>query len=294
MIRGMGRMMPRAADTKGQWMPRRYRILLWAVPVLVLQWIAIATIDPDGSHVSEYVSIGFVVGSFFGQATLAAAWTALGPGPIRWRIPLSLVWVAMLPIAIAINLGLNSGRADAAIIIGACVFGQWLVVQLPLWALAFGYGLRLRHVDDADPMQDRRERQFGIRHLMFFTAIVCVIFGAGRILIGWLGTSYFADDDATIFIFLAVAAVILTLPLLLAGLLPRGAIPAALLVLILIGLATVWEVTLLRTVFGASPPGPDMWHFVWINCFTAATILVCVLLLRLNGYGTAGTEQAAE
>jgi hypothetical protein len=275
-------------------MPRRYRILLWAVPVLVSQWMAIATTDPDGRHVSDHVSIGFFIGSLFGQATLAAAWTALGPGPIRWRIPLSLVWVAMLPVAIAINLGLNGGPDDAAIIIGACLFGQWLVVQLPLWALAFGSGLRLRHVDDVDPMRGRRERQFGIRHLMFFTAVVAVIFGAGRILIGWLGASYFADDAAMIFIFLAAAAVILTLPLLLAGLLPRRAIPAALLVLILIGLATVWEVTLLRTVFGAATPGPDMWHFVWINCFTAATILVCVLLLRWNGYSTAGTEQAAE
>jgi hypothetical protein len=40
--------------------------------------------------------------------------------------------------------------------------------------------------------------------------------------------------------------------------------------------------------------GPNFWHFVWINCFTAATILVCVLILRLNGYGAAGAGQAAE
>jgi hypothetical protein len=285
--------MPQAVDMKGQWMPRRYRILLWALPALVVQWFGIAAIDPDGRTVSDYVSIGFFFGSFFGQATLAAAWTALGPGPIGWRIPLSAVWVTMLPVAIFINLGLNHGPDDVMIIIGACVFAQWLVVQLPLWALAFGYGLRLRHVDDIDPTQDRSERQFGIRHLMIFTAIVGVIFGAGRLLIGWLGASYFADDEVPIFIFLAAAAVILTLPLLLAGLLPRRAIPAVLLVLALIGLATVWEVTLLRTVSGAATPGPDMWHFVWINVFTAATILAGVLILRSNGYGFVSEHCAA-
>ncbi len=37
------------------------------------------------------MTIGFFFGSFFGHTTLAAAWAALGPGPIGWRVPLSLV-----------------------------------------------------------------------------------------------------------------------------------------------------------------------------------------------------------
>ena len=62
--------------------PRRYRILFWAAPVLVLQWIVIAVIELDGRGRYEYVTIGFFFGSFFGHTTLAAAWAALGPGPI--------------------------------------------------------------------------------------------------------------------------------------------------------------------------------------------------------------------
>lgn len=271
--------------------PRRYRFLLWAAPVLALQWIGIAVIEPNGRGRFEYVNTGFFIGSFFGQTTLAAAWAALGPGPIRWRIPLSLAWVATLPIAIAINLDIDGGPDDVAVLIGACLLGQWLIVQMPLWALAIGYGLRLRHVDDWEKMQDRRSRQFSLRHLMVVTTIVGVILGAGRILIDWLGESYSLDREAPIFIFLAAAAVILTLPLLLAGLLPRRAIPAVLLVSTLICLATAWELTLLRMVPGGAT-GAETGHFIGINAFTMVTILVGVLLLRLNGYGTMDPKQA--
>lgn len=272
--------------------PRRYRILLWAPPVLVLQWIAIAVIEPNGRGSFEYVNIGFFLGSVFGHATLAAAWAALGPGRVWWRVPLSLVWVATLPVAIAINLAMDGGPDDVVVIIGACLFGQWLIVQLPLWALAVGFGLRLQHVDDWGKTQDRRSRQFSLRHLMIVTTIVGVILGAGRLLIEWLGESFSFDREAPAFIFLAAAAVILTLPLLLAGLLQRWAIPAVLVVLTLIGLVTAWELTLLQMVPGGGGPGPDTDHFVWINAFTMVTVLMGVLLLRLNGYGTMDPKQA--
>ncbi len=271
--------------------PRRYRILFWAAPVLVLQWIVIAAIELQARGGYEYVTIGFFLGSVFGQATLAAAWAALGPGLIVWRIPLSLVWIVMLPVAIAINLRIDTGSNDGAVVIGVCMFGQWLIVQLPLWALAIGYGLRLRHVEDWQKRHDRPTRQFSLRHLMVVTAIVGVVFGAGRILIGWLGDSFSLDREAPIFVFLAVAAVILTLPLLLAGLLPRRALPAVMVVLTLIGLATAWEVTLLQKLPGVAGPRPDTGDFIWINLFTAATILAGVLLLRLNEYGTMNPQQ---
>jgi hypothetical protein len=140
-------------------------------------------------------------------------------------------------------------------------------------------------------MQDCCERQFGIRHLMVITAIVGVIFGAGRILVGRQGATVRLDSDVPAFIFLAVAAIALTLPLLLAGILPRRAIPAVLLVLTLIGLATAWELTLWRVIPGGGG-GPETGHFVGINAFTAATILAGVAVLRLNGYQLAGSPSS--
>ena len=55
--------------------------------------------------------------------------------------------------------------------------------------------------------------------------------------------------------------------------------------LTLIGFATAWEVTLVRVVPGGQQGAPGLGHFIWINGFTAATILAGVALLRLNGYG---------
>jgi hypothetical protein len=272
--------------------PRRYRILFWTAPVLALHWILIAAVPLHGPGPYEYVTIGFFLGSVFGQTTLAAAWAALGPAPIAWRVPLSFAWAAMLPVVIAINIGLHTGPNDGAVIIGLCLFGQWLIVQLALWALAVGYGLRLRYADDWKKTFDRPTRQFSLRHLMAITTIVGVVLGAGRFLIPWLASSFSLDHEAPIFVFLAVAAVILTLPLLLAGLLPHRAILAVLVVSALIGLATAWEVTLLQMFPGTAGPGPDTGHFIWINIFTALTILGGVLLLRLNGYGTMAPRQA--
>jgi hypothetical protein len=269
-------------------MPRRYRIILWAAPLILLQWFAMAVIDPQGGRGGMvYVTLGFFFGTFFGQTTLAAAWAALGPGPLRWRLPLSLAWVAMLPMAIFINIVIHGGPKGAELIIGGCLFGQWLIVQLPLWGLATVYGVRLRHVDDIGIVQDRRERQFGIRHLMIATTIVGVTLGMGRILVDAQGMWFGLALQFLIFVFLAVAAIALTLPLLLAGLLPRRAIPAVLLVLTLIGLATAWELTLFRAIPGVPRGAPDDLYFVFIciNAFTAATILAGVAVLRLNGYG---------
>jgi hypothetical protein len=229
------------------------------------------------------------LGAFFGQTTLASAWAALGPGPLRWRLPLSLVWVALLPLVLVINIAIHHpGEGEIAMVIvgvGGCLLGQWLVVQLPLWTLALGYGLRLRHVDDAEDRHDQRERQFGIRHLMVITAIVGVIFGVGRIVVSWQGESFRPESDVLVFVFLGAAAIALTLPLLLAGLLPRRAVLAVLVVLGLIGVATVWELTLLHAVPGAPPGGPGFGDLIGINAFTAATILAAVAVVRLNGYG---------
>ena len=75
--------------------------------------------------------LGYFLGSLFAHATLAAAWTAFGPAPAIRRVPLSFVWVISLPAAIGINVALNGGPDDATIILGACLFGQWLLLQFP-------------------------------------------------------------------------------------------------------------------------------------------------------------------
>ncbi len=125
---------------------------------------------------------------------------------------------------------------------------------------------------------------------MAITALVAVLLGAGRALVPWLGEELHLDRESPIFIFLALSAVIQTLPLLLAGLLPRWSLLGVIVVLLLIGLATTWEVSLLRHFPGVRGSGPNTRHFIWINVFTSAVILAGILLVRFNGYGTRPRE----
>ena len=58
---------------------------------------------------------------------------------------------------------------------------------------------------------------------MIFTGLVGVTLGIGRILVGALSNWFSIDGEGPIFVFLAVAAIVMTLPVLLAALLPRWA-----------------------------------------------------------------------
>jgi hypothetical protein len=256
------------------------RVCIWALPLVGLGCLLVVAADAQ-RH--EHIGIGYILGTMFGQTTLAAAWTALGPLKLIWRLPLSMAWLALLVTAMTVNFGGN-GPEEFILVVAACLLGQWMLVQLPLWGLALGYRLRLRHGSQAHLPVDRREGQFGIRQLMIFTAIVAVIFGVGRLVAANLSLQFNqgAAEGVPIFIFLAVAAILVTLPLVLAMLLPRfGAISVALL-LGLVALATAWELPLLSTIH--SGPGPDTMHLVWINGFTAAWIIAFMAALRLSGY----------
>ena len=270
---------------------QRYRVFLWSALLVFPSWLSLAFLDPDpGSGVVEKVALGYFLGSLFGHTTLAATWTAFGPGRLVWRLPLSLIWVASLAAAIAINVGLNGGPREAFVVIGACLLVQWVLLQFPLWGLALGYGIRLRHFEEADRGFNHREHQFGIRQLMIVTTIVAVIFGIGRVAVGQLGEHLnLGRGEAPIFIFLAVAAIVFTLPLLLAALMRQLAVPGVLLTLALIGVATASELPLLKALH--SGPGPKAGDFIAINAFTAAFTLAIAVIVRLNGYSLA-TPQA--
>jgi hypothetical protein len=142
----------------------------------------------------------------------------------------------------------------------------------------------------ASPDELPRQLQFGIRQLFVLTAIVAVVLGALRALV-LLIIARIGDKgmgEAAIFIFLAVAAVVMTLPLVMAALLPRLAVLATLAVLVLIGVATYWELPLLSLL--PKTAGPDMWHFIFINTITSAWIVVIVGALRVGGYGLAAVN----
>jgi len=258
------------------------------VPLLAASWFLLAAIEPSGGPgVLNHLSIGFLLGTMFGQASLAAAWTALGPLPLLWRLPLSILWIAALVIALLVNVVVYSGgkEIEIVLIMAACMSGQWLLAQIPLWGLAIVWGMRLQHRDDTEQIT-ARDRQFGTRQLMILTAIVAVVLGTCRWILIVTAKVYPQSNwrEAGIFVFLAGAAVVSNMPLIVAALLPRFAVWATIVVLALVAIFTWWELPLINKIGG----GPDFGHLAAFNAFQAAWVVGVIALVRRCGFHTAG------
>jgi hypothetical protein len=257
----------------------RYQVFAWLGPLLFLNWLSLAFLDPDATW-PDPLMMGYFMGSLFAHPTLAAAWGAFGPGGFAWRFPLSLLWAISLPIAIAINISFYQGfDREPILVVGGCLLGQWLALQFPFWALALGLGLHLRHSDELTGRSNVGPIHFGIRHLLIVMAIAGVGLGIGRVAVSSIDLS--GDGEMFAFAFLAVAAIVVTLPLLLGALMRRFAALGVLLALLFMGLVTAVEWPLFNLVGGS---GPSKSIFIVINIGMAAVILGCALIVRSNGY----------
>ncbi len=264
-----------------------YRLFVSVGLLLAINWLTLAFLDPDPPG-SRFVMLGYFLGSLFAQTTLASAWMAFGLTRWWWRVPLSLGWLISLTVAVGINFACHGGPSDAVTMLGSCLLGQWLLLQLPFWTLALVSQVRLRQLDDVRESDTGRVR-FGIRHLLIVMTIAGVVLGTGRIVVSQLSLR----GEGPIFVFLAVAAIVLTLPLLLASLLRRRAILGTALALLVTGLATVWELPLLQAL-GTSRPGPQTGHFIAINVTSSLLILVVAGVVRMNGYCLCAQPAAAK
>jgi hypothetical protein len=255
--------------------------------LIVLGCLLVAFVDL-GLNASMVWS-GLIYGSMFGQTTLAGAWCALGPGRLIWRVPLSLVWVAALVFAFVFNLGMlvRIVFSDFVFVLAGGLLAQWLIVAVTLWALAIVYGWRIQfQPGETFLAQPHGRRQFGIRQLMILTASVGVLLGTGRMVISsFPAILEVSPRDVQIVVFLAIAAILITLPLLVSTLMPKWVVVSCVALLGVIGLATIWEFPLLKFV---DPNMPDEVAYLLFstNYVTAAWILAFALTMWLCGYGT--------
>jgi hypothetical protein len=211
--------------------------------------------------------------------------------PLRWRLPFSLAWLAMITLVNAINGWLNRGSPDDCVIVGVLLLCQWLLLQFPLWGIAVGFGVQLRHTDEIGSGEHPIQRQFGIRQLMLLTAVVGVLFGVGRIAVPYLFREFvFLPVVAPVIAFLIVAEVVMTLPLVVAALLRRHTVIGGLLALTLIGAITACELPLLKLV--VSGGSSSVQEIIALNIGTATATLALLTIVRLNGYSLSRSRPA--
>ena len=252
--------------------------VLSAASLLVINWISMVVMDPDPPG-SSVLTIGYFLGSLHAHASLAGVLAALGPGKLHSRLAISFVWLIALPFAPAISFGLYGGPGDAAFEIGVGLFGQWVLVLLLLAPIVWRTDMSVARPVGITGLPRTTTNQFGILDVMILMSVAAVLLTIGRTVLPWL--SQFGHELAA-FLFLAVAAVILTLPVALTCLMKRFAIVGIALSVLQIVVGTYYELTIMHDVAGVS--GPNIYHLIGINTVAGALILLTMLLVRAQGY----------
>lgn len=238
---------------------------------------------------------GCIIGSVFTSTILAAAWTAFGPGRLRVRLPLSLLWGALMGLSIDIVVQMVDGpRQLGYFTLMTSVL--WLIAQLPYWGMSLGFGLKLWHHTTAIGSTNLRQRQFGIRQLMIFTACIAVLLGVGRWLVLNVPKTMFDSNELKFWGFLFVSQIATSIPLICATMLPRY-VPAGLLasLLLITGLAAAQIPLARQLLVGIGPPGGDYWLLIAVSLSGTLWILLFAAVVRYSGYhfGVPVVEQGA-
>lgn len=259
--------------------------------IVGLGWLLIAfAIDPPKGAIYESILIETLFGTIFGQVSLAATWTALGPFSLATRLPLSVAWIAALVISLGFffaRLGPAEGLLVMLLIFGATFVGLWVLVQTPLWLAVAFYGVKIRHREVMQSGFDYRDHQFGIRQVMLLTFIVGVVMGVGRWLVGSLTQDKFVTNVSgfSTFCFIVLCHALIALPLVTAALLPTRMPIGVCLALLMVAVETWLEIPLYHFIEGSKRGSPED-SMLWIvSGVQALWILGIVFLLRAGGFG---------
>jgi hypothetical protein len=259
-----------------------YRVGLLVSPLFAATCLLLFARHLTPVQLADVLVIGALYGAMFGQTTVAGAWAVFGPGPLIWRLPLSLLWIALLAGGWEFNVSWKPGLGTEGVggVMGTCLLVQWLVLQVLLWPAALG-GVRLTYRGDAGQKPERRAGQFSLLHLLGLMVIAGIGITIGRLLQPVFVAGYHRVGEWPIYRALSLGAIVMNLPLLIASLLPRWSIPATLLALVPIGLATFWEPYFLNLV-GESILSNRL--LLSTNGLTALWVLAFAAAVRLSGY----------
>lgn len=257
---------------------RFYRTL---VPGVVVGTILIGVpIQWLGTH----FELGLMFGTLYAHLGIAALLTAWGTGTIRERIVAS-IGVLIFSLGAALAHTVYRDFFPALLGIGLSGLVQYFLLAAFYGLFRYAYGLRLQHHTSPKRNFGPSDRQFGIKQLLFLMMAVSLLLGLGRAVIGLrvIDSLIRTDPEVPVFLYLSVAAVVMTALLSVAFSLQRSlaqiAIP--LVMLFMIGV-TLMEVRMMHAL--SINFGPDQWHFVGINGFMAVWTAAYLIMFRAQGF----------
>jgi hypothetical protein len=269
----------------------KYLVRTTIVVLIASGWLFIALVSlPQGpTSILGTLVISAVLGTMFGQVSLAAAWCALGPFALVRRLPLAFAWIAAIVLSFGFSIAResNSDGLPMLLVYGGAVLGQWLLVQIPLWLLVARHGLRIVGASPKPANRQLLDQQFGIRQIMILTALVAVVLGAGRILLGGMKSNEpFGDwTKVLIFAFFAVSNAAIAFPLIAAALTRQNLTLRIAGAILLLAPITFFELMIFNWLEPfASPNGEEYWILILINAIQTPWVLSVLLLLRAGGF----------
>lgn len=153
-------------------------IWIWAGAgtLLTVGSIIIAFFLPGPQAAVTFASIG--IGFTFATAGLVAVWLAFTSYPLSWRLFFGLPTLIALSAALGWYVIRTDGGLPIMMASVACLWGQFIATQSPLWILRGAGGWRLTDEPSEDGLPQKT--QFGIGHMMIATAVVGVLLALGR------------------------------------------------------------------------------------------------------------------
>jgi hypothetical protein len=219
---------------------------------------------------------GLLFGTLLQHVLLAAMWFAFGPGPLGTRFGWSLIWVAVMGGSLGAALVVMKMPNQIMPFVFA-LYALWLIGQIPGWLVV--RSLRLQIALPTTETEGAGIRsQFGLRHLLVFMLLICVLLGLGRAMLS-SGLNILSRDLQHMALML-VGHVLVQFPLAMGALLHRWTVVGILAGLLLVAALTMGEIQILRQV----SHGLNVTSIYWTNGTAAAWTLVFALAVRNCGY----------
>jgi len=275
--------------------PWRHHAAVFAALALILAGcLFVAWFSGDGD--SRYRSL--IVGTLWGQTTLAAIWMVFGREHIALRFLLCMSWLSTISLALVVYRLWLPGLPVSWIshtLVWTSILAQWLLAQVPLQIVRIANEVLIAHIAE-DSVAALSKPQFQIRQLLIVTAVVAVVLGLARVLTPPLEFGRFFVHDAMQFLFLVATNVIVTVPLAFCVLSPRRPIAVAIFALLCVTLGSAAEIVLYSITFSGSRSFNAELALILLtkNLTTSAWVVAVLGSLRLGGYRLTSTKSASQ
>ncbi|WP_254512391.1 hypothetical protein [Anatilimnocola floriformis] len=258
-----------------------YRRTWWLVAI---GCIAPNVLLPVMKNTPAFWIAGLILGTVFTQPILAAAWAAWGPGKVSVRIPQSLMWAVVVGVSLAIGELFMPNEVDVAIF-PLLTITLWLMAMVPFSATAIFLDLQLRYQADDRDLTSQTPRQFKIKHVLVFTALIAVLFAWLRLFIQCSAVGPIKSSEFCLWCTLTLHQVVINFPLIGAAVLPRNRRLLLAAVLLGVGGVTILDFWYADRCIGGLGPSEYLGHvFLWNNVASVVWVLIFTAIIRHCGY----------